>query len=180
MSFKVQLLECPLCKATAYAFPHLPSAYIFPTGELLSLRWARGWCRTCSRIRQLEDLPNLEALQTEEAEILKLAGTNPDGLDWNQKLKLAGMDLYRRLLGVRQHPNRCLDCGSTDIEHWEFDNEGLATSSPHGGCPGLCVPVEDPDEIRLALVEDAEAYSIEGEHLGRLSQQPGKDGTEMF
>ena len=180
MSLKVQLLECAICKTSAYAFPVLPTVYVFPNGELLRLRRSRGWCKGCCQIRLVEALPNSASLNREEAGLLELAQTKPDGLDRYEQRDLDDIGLYRRLLSLRQHPNRCLDCGGTDIDAWEFDEDGLATRSPHGGCPGICVPIEDPDGMRIALVDDAEAYSLEGEHIGRLTEQPGRDGTEFF
>lgn len=180
MSLNVQLLECALCKTSAYAFPVLSAVYVFPSGELLRLRRSRGWCKSCGRIRQVEALPNPESLNREEAGLLELAQTKPDGLSRYEQRDLDDIGLYRRLLNLRQHQTRCLDCGDTGIDAWEFDDDGLATRSPHGGCPGLCVPIDDPDGMRISLVDDAEAYSLEGEYIGRLSEQPGRDGTEFF
>lgn len=180
MSLKVQLLECEACKTAFCAFPMLPSAYVFPTGELVRLRWTFGWCGDCNRIRQVEQLPSAETLDKEEADLHELARTKPDGIDRYEQKDMERIGLYRRLLGVRQSANRCMACGGTHIHPWVFDAHEQATHNPHGGCAGRFKQIEDPNGMRLALVDDAEAYTLEGEHIGRLSAQPGCDGTEDF
>lgn len=180
MSFKVQLLECETCKTAVYAFPLLPSAYVFPTGELARIRSSFGWCGGCHRIRQVEQLPSTATLDKEEADLRALARTKPEGLDKYEQKDLERIGLYRRLLAVRQSANRCMSCGSTNIDLWAFDEDDKATYNPHGGCTGQFQQIEDPDGMRIALVDDAEAFSIEGQHLGRLSEQPGCTGSEHF
>lgn len=180
MSFKVQLLECETCKTAIYAFPLLPSAYVFPTGELARMRSSFGWCGGCHRVRQVEQLPSTETLDKEEADLRALAHTKPEGLDKYEQKDLERIGLYRRLLAVRRGANRCMSCGSTNIDLWAFDEDDKATYNPHGGCAGRFKQIDDPNEMRIALVDDAEAFSIEGEHLGRLSEQPGCSGSEHF
>lgn len=180
MSLLVELLKCEACETTVYAFPMLPSAYLFPTGELARLRWTFGWCSDCHRVHQVEQLPSPETLDREEAELHELARSKPDGLSRYEQQDLERIGLYRRLLGVRVSANRCMTCGGTNIDRWEFDADGQATHNPHGGCAGRVRQFEDPDSMRIALVHDAEAYTLEGEYLGRLSEQPGCDGTEDF
>lgn len=180
MSLSVQLLECELCKTTVYAFPMLPSVYVFTTGELARLRWTFGWCNDCRDIRQVENLPTAESLDKEEADLHSLARSRPDGLDRYEQKDLERIGLYRRLLSVRHSGCRCMDCGGSNIEPWKFDAQGQTTYSPHGDCAGKFRPIEDPDGMRLSLIEDAKAYSLEGEYLGRLSEQPGCDGSERF
>lgn len=180
MSLKVELLECESCKATVYVFPMLPSAYIFPTGELARLRWTFGWCGDCKRVQQVEQLPSAETLDKEEADLYGLARSKPDGLHRYQHRDLQRIGLYRRLLGTRLSANRCMTCGGTNIASWVFDTHERATHNPHGGCVGKFTQIEDPDGMRLMLVDDAEVYTLDGEHAGRLSEQPGRDGTENF
>jgi len=88
---------------------------------------------------------------------------------------LEEIGLYRRLLRQRQSPCRCLECGGVTVQAWLFDENGRATHSPHGGCPGMGKLVEDPGGMRILLIDDADAYSPEGEYLGRLSNQAGSD-----
>ena len=178
MSLKVELLECEACKATVYAFPMLPLAYIFPTGELARLRWTFGWCGGCDRVQQVEQLPSAETLDEEEADLYELARSKPDGLDRYEQKDLRRIGLYRCLLGTRLSANRCMTCGGTNNAAWVFDSHERATHNPHGGCAGQFRQIEDPDGMRLMLVEDAEVYTLEGQYLGRLSEQPGCDGTE--
>jgi len=40
--------------------------------------------------------------------------------------------------------------------------------------------VDVSDGMRLALVDDAHAFNLEGAFLGLLSKQPGFDGTEPY
>lgn len=178
MSLKVQLLECETCKTTVYAFPMLPSAYIFPTGELARQRWTFGWCGDCNRVQQVEQLPSAAALDKEELNLHKLERSKAGGLDRYEQKDLERIGLYRRLLGVRLSANRCMACGGTNIDPWVFDAQEQATHNPHGGCDGRFRQIEDPDGMRLMLVDDSELYTLEGEYLGRLSGQPGYDGTE--
>lgn len=180
MSVKVQLLECQACKLAVYAFPMLPSTYVFATGELLRLRWAFGWCTGCSRVRQVEALPSMDLLDKEEADLRALDLTKPNGLDRYERQDLDRIDVYRRLVGSRKSPPHCMECGGTDIAPWSFDEAGEPIHNPHVGCEGRFQTVEDPDEMRIALIHDAECYSTEGIYLGRLSEQPGRDGTEDF
>ena len=180
MSLQVELLNCEACKTVVYAFPMLPLAYIFPTGELARLRWTFGWCGDCNRVQQVEQLPSPETLDKEEAELHELARSKPDGHSRYELQDLERVGLYRRLLDVRVSANRCMTCGGTNIDPWVFDADGQATYNPHGGCAGQFRQFEDPDGMRIALVEDAKAYTLEGERLGRLSEQPGCDGTEDF
>lgn len=158
----------------------LPSVYVFPTGELVRLRSGFGWCTDCEHIRQIEKLPSTERLEMEEDALKALARKQPGGLSRYEQMDLEHVGLYRRLLDARQSANRCMTCGGTNTDSWLFDANELATYNPHGGCLGQFSQTEDPDGMRLALVEDAEAYTLEGEHIGRLSQQPGYDGTEDF
>lgn len=178
MSLQVELLKCETCKATVYAYPTLPSAYMLPTGELVRLRWTFGWCGGCDRVQQVEQLPSAETLDEEEADLHELARSKPDGLDRYEQKDLRRIGLYRRLLSTRLSANRCMTCGGTNIDPWVFDAQEQATYNPHGGCDGQFRQIEDPDGMRIALVHDAEVYSLEGKYLGRLSEQPGCDGTE--
>lgn len=178
MSLKVQLLECETCKTAIYAFPVLPSAYVFPTGELARMRSTLGWCGECRHVRQVEQLPSGATLDKEEADLRDLARTKPEGLDKYEQKDLERIGLYRRLLAVRKSANRCMSCGSTNIDLWAFDEKDKATYNPHGGCAGRFRQIEDQDGMRIAPEDDAEAFSVEGEHLGRLSEQPGHMGRE--
>lgn len=178
MSFTVQLLECETCNTTIYAFPLLPSAYVFPTGELARMRATFGWCGDCHRVQQVEQLPSTETLDKEDADLRELARTKPDGLNKYEQKDLESIGLYRHLLAVRRSANRCISCGSTNIDVWAFDENDKAIYNPHGGCAGHFRQIEDPNGMRIALVDDAEAFSVEGEYLGRLSEQPGCNGSE--
>lgn len=180
MSLKVQLLECKTCKTTVYAFPMLQSAYIFPTGELARLRWTFGWCGDCNRVQQVERLPSTETLDKEELDLQKLECSKEGGLDRYEQKDRERIGLYRRLLSVRLSANRCMTCGGTNIDPWVSDAQEQATHNPHGGCDGQFRQIEDPDGMRIALVDDATAYTLEGEHIGRLSEQPGCDEIEHF
>lgn len=180
MSLKVQLLKCEACETTVYAFPMLPSAYLFPTGELARLRWTFGWCGDCNCVQQVEGLPSVQTLEKEEADLHYLARSKPSGLSRYEQKDLECIGLYRRLLLVRLSWNRCLICGGTSIDPWVFDSDENATHNPHGGCTGQVRQIEDPDGMRIALVDDAETYTLEGEYIGRLAEQPGYEGTENF
>ena len=174
----VQVLKCEVCKTAVYAFPMLPSAYMFPTGELARLRWTFGWCGDCNSVQQVEQLPSAETLDKEELDLHKLECSKVGGLDRYEQQDRARIGLYRRLLGARRSANRCMTCGGTNIDPWVFDAQEQAKHNPHGGCAGQFTQIEDPDGMRIALVHDAEVYTLEGEYLGRLSEQPGCDGTE--
>lgn len=173
MSVRVEMIVCSACEISVWASPLLPCVYLFPSGEQLSTRQVHGWCDDCSRVRQVEALPRLEVLVADEQALLKRAREKPVGLSRYEQRELEEVGLYRRLLQQRQSPPRCLECGGVAIQAWQFDDDGRATSSPHGGCPGLCKMIEDPDGMRIALIDDAETYSPEGQYLGRLSDQNG-------
>ena len=125
-------------------------------------------------------LPSIDLLDKEEADLRALDRTKANGLDSYERQDLDRIDVYRRLVRSRKSPPCCMECGGTDIAPWLFDGDGLPTHNPHGVCSGSFQTVADPDEMRLALVDDAECYSTEGVYLGRLSEQPGRDGTEDF
>ena len=180
MSLKVQLLECDTCRTAVFAFPLLPSVYWFAPGDVLRMRSAFGWCEDCQKVRQAEALPGLVELDAEEASWRKLAQTQPGGLDRYEQRELDSIGLYRRLLSVRQHRNRCLECGSEALQSWRMDAEGNMVHNPHGGCTGRFRFIDDPDEMRIALVDDDEAYTSEGDYLGRLSEQHGFDREARF
>ncbi|MCM3566295.1 hypothetical protein [Hydrogenophaga intermedia] len=171
MSIHVEMIICPICETSAWAAPNLPCVYVFASGEQLAMRRGHGWCEECHRIRLLEALPSFDALNQEEVALTKLARSKLGGLDHFEQQYLEDIGLYRRLLHQRQSPCRCLACGSTVVQPWLFNENRQATHSPHGGCPGMCQVIEDPDGMRIALIEDADAYSIEGDRLGRLSGQ---------
>ncbi len=180
MSLLVQFLQCDACDERIAVVPLLPSVYVFPTGELLRLHSSFGWCRDCQGVLQVEALPSVAALDQEEAALLALARTLPEGLSKYEKRDLEGVGLYRRLLAMRQSPGRCMCCGGSEIDHWTFEEPGITAHSPHGGCQGRFRQIDDPDGMRLMLVDDANAFSPDGTSLGRLSDQPGFDGTEAF
>lgn len=170
MSIHVEMIVCPVCETSAWGAPNLPSVYVFPSGDQLSMRRGRGWCEECRRIRLLEALPSFDALDQEEVALTRLARSKPGGLDHYEQQDLEDIGLYRRLLHQRQSPCRCLACGSKAVQPWLFGENGQATHSPHGGCAGICQMIEDPDGMRIDLIEDADAYSPEGDPLGRLSE----------
>lgn len=180
MSFKVKLFECDTCRTSVFAFPLLPSVYCFPSGEVLRMRSGFGWCEACQRIRQVEALPSLAALDAEEAGWRERAQANAGGLDRYEKREQDSIGLYRRLLHLRQHGNRCLACGGVAVQAWRVDADDNFIHNPHGGCSGRVHLVDDPDEMRIFPVDDAEAYTLEGEHLGRLSEQPGFEGARDY
>lgn len=132
MSFTVQLLECETCNTTIYAFPLLPSAYVFPNGDLARMRSTFGWCGDCHCVQQVEQLPSTETLDKEDADLRELARTKPEGLNKYEQQDLECIGLYRRLLAVRRSANRCMSCGSTNIDLWAFDENDEATYNPHG------------------------------------------------
>lgn len=180
MSLKVKMLKCDKCRTSVFAFPLLPSVYCFPSGEVLRMRSAFGWCETCQHIRQVEALPSLSELDAEEAGWLKRAQAKAGGLHRYEQREQESIGLYRRLLHLRQHSSRCLGCGGLAVDAWRMDADENFVHSPHGGCAGRVHLVDDPDGMRILLLEDAEAYSLEGEHLGRLSEQPGYGGMQDY
>lgn len=179
MSTHVEMIVCPVCETSAWGAPNLPGVYVFPSGEQLPMRRGHGWCEECRHIQLLEALPSLDALNQEEEALTGLARSRPGGLDHHEQQDLEDIGLYRRLLHQRQSPCRCLACGSMAVQPWLFGENGQATHSPHGGCPGMCQMIEDPDGMRIALIEDADAYSIEGDRLGRLSDQLGSKNKDV-
>jgi hypothetical protein len=117
----------------------------------------------------VEEWPSGEDLDNDAAAVVREWGECPDQLEgWRQE-KLDDIETYRRLQPLRTTPNHCLECGGSDLLQWSYNSEGELSGSPHGDCPGLFREVkEDPDGMRLMLVDESDLYSINGTNMGRV------------
>lgn len=114
---------------TQYSFPDSGSAdtvalysafldYRLPDGSLLHVRQRECWCQVCDSFLFAEDVPPLEALETELARLMI-----PDE-ELRQALAFLEVSIEERIEDTQQRiewrrtrksPPKCLHCGSTNI-----------------------------------------------------------------
>lgn len=168
MSLPALLLVCDTCCESVPKGPYLSAVYSIPGDRTLPLRWTLSWCNSCGHAKRVEAWPSSEDLERDTAGVLREWAAYPQELGgWKQE-KLENFETYQRLQPLRNTPNHCLDCGSTDLMPWSYNNEDELLASPHGGCQGLFKEAEHPDGLRFMLVDESDLYTIDGEFVGRV------------
>ena len=75
--------------------------------------------------------------------------------------RLADLQLHHRLLDLRRSPNRCMQCGGTEVQLWPLRREP-SVSPPHPGCGGHFVPDGMEDGVRLNYRCQANLFTFAG------------------
>lgn len=80
-------------------------------------------------------------------------------------LELADLSTYRKLMQARQSTNRCMDCGSTHVWHWDLEKD---PHPEHLGCGGRFQRSAQDSGMRLSYWGMAELFGLEGLRLGTV------------
>jgi len=186
-------LACDVCGDQAKLGPFPSAFYLTERDGPLPVRWTLGWCSACHCSRRLEDWPHEALLVREGAELLadaeerrqREAQARPRQRGWLSRMlrrepateapiekatsrhaqELADLRLYHRLLNVRQSTNRCMECGSTRVWHWDLEK---LEAPEHPGCGGHYRASLEDSGLRLSYWGMAVLYDLEGRHLGTV------------
>lgn len=136
-------------------------------GSVYEHHRARGWCYTCQEVRDIEDLPDLLAIQLEIADLQKLLPAPYQ--------EIARLQSCVKAFQGRSSPARCLTCGFTNI------SPGVEGHNHH--CGGIFVVEGNPTGIRFAMKErqfllDSEGRKLEGGVM--CPDSPEKKGVSIF
>ncbi|EEB77579.1 hypothetical protein GPB2148_1312 [marine gamma proteobacterium HTCC2148] len=146
-----------------------------------------GWCADCSNFVPMEDFAVKDELLSEIDETLKpltvrakrwasfslFRRTRQDRLD--EVERLAALIAYLALIGERKGSERCLQCGSVNVEQfngnysdldpYSSNQTAIHTGFFHPGCGGEFLASINP--IRFHLRFEPKFYSADGYRLGR-------------
>ncbi len=155
-------------------------------GELeIPLSRTLGWCSDCSDFVPMEDFAIEDELLSEIDEALKPISVRAkrwalfsilnrkDRL--NELERLAALIAHLALIGERKGMEKCLHCGSTNVERFDgtyskpnsYASKGTTdnTGFHHPGCGGEFLASVNP--IRLNMIFEPRLYSVEGHGLDR-------------
>lgn len=136
MSISSDIISCSGCdfKFSLHYRP-ISCHYHLPNGEVFQHYRQTGWCYSCDGVRDLEALPNLQAVREQIASLQDAKLLIRPGL-WDRIItglksqRLQEIDAEVRSLqaqvGAFEHRAsgpRCLDCGSTEISSELADHE---------------------------------------------------------
>jgi hypothetical protein len=202
MSLPSLHLVCDVCGDRAKLGPFPPAFYLTDGDGLLPVWWTVGWCTACGHSRRLENWPHEAALILKKSELDSIdvewqtrqrEATPPPRLGrWMERLfgrapetpitklgemshhaqELADLQCFHRLLNLRQSTNRCMDCGSTHVWHWNLEKE---PAPEHPGCGGYFQSSDESGGMRLGYRGMAVLYSLEGLQCGTV-QTSSRDG----
>ena len=151
----------------------------------IPLQRTLGWCADCSDFVPMEDFAIKDELLAEIERILHPINVRANR--WasfslfkrtrkgrlNELERLSGLIARLSLIGDRKGSERCLKCGSVDVERFNGDYSGLVpygsnettihTGFCHPGCGGEFLASVNP--IRLNLVFEPRFYSMVGDRL---------------
>ena len=154
-------------------------------GREIPLERRLGWCTDCSNFVPMEDFSIKDELLVQSegilesmrirtkrwASFLMLGSTRQDRL--NELERLSGLIDQLALIGKRNGSERCLKCGSANVERfsgiyaglhpYSSDQEAIQTGFLHPGCGGEFLASTCP--IRFHLRFDPKFYSVDGYRL---------------
>jgi hypothetical protein len=146
-----------------------------------------GWCSDCSDFVPMEDFAIRDELLVEIQEALApitvrtkrwasfalLGRTRRERLD--EVERLSALIAHLALIGERKGMEKCLHCGSTNVERFDgtyskpnsYASRGTTdnTGFSHPGCGGEFLASVNP--IRLNMIFDPRLYTLDGDRLHR-------------
>lgn len=137
--------ECDRCGFCAVAMYGAPGFHESRSGERIPALCSPAWCEACKTIVNAEDLIDPEFLQ---CELKRLLTDGPDDGDralareFGQPIEefcTGRIETWKRCLHFfsdRISPNRCIECGSTEIQFLETGDRKMPDVFGHPHCGG--------------------------------------------
>ena len=137
--------RCDQCGFHAVAQWGAPGYHESKSGDRIPARCSPAWCQSCGTIVSAEDLIDPVFLQSE---LKRLSDEGPDDDDrvlaeeFGQSIedfcsgRIGTWKRYLAFFSERVSPNRCIECGSTEIRFIETDDRKMPEAFEHPGCGG--------------------------------------------
>lgn len=137
---------CDRCGIEADAIQGRPGYYEFPDGDRIPVLTRTVWCRRCATLTAAEGLAPMDVLREElsrcRAGLLddqhrEYAEAINESLDSYIASRMKAIALVVERFQHRKSPNRCIECGSTDYDYIELEDDRMPDAITHPNCGGV-------------------------------------------
>ncbi len=171
MSSPPIVINCNGCSFTGYSYIRPIILKCRVGDEVVTYDHSTAWCNQCDKISIVERIPTLEELYSEYDRLLSQIPDTNRNARWSlDRIK----ELKKRITWrkARTAPPHCLNCGSADITHVDYEeaNGVFISKAFRHKCGGALVidpEYKDPQDLHIRFAELIIWLDIEGGILMR-------------